>query len=293
MTATSMPAVKGVYQLLFDEEYCKRFLFNFGVFYNERACPKCSISMKFYITKEAFRCTKKGCGGYVSMKSNSFFSKCHLGCAQVMHLAYLWLTKARIQTAELHTGHSRETVCAYYGYFRELIAGDVPPESVKIGGDDVIVELDESKIAKRKYNRGHHVEGVWLLGGVERTPEKKTFFVPIESRDENTLLDIIERHVLPGSIVHTDLWRGYYNLESELGLRHLTVNHSIQFVNPENGVHTNTIEGTWNGLKLFIPPRSRVKDGIENKIAEFQWRRIHESDLWNAFLQNLKDTHYD
>ncbi|KAG0438087.1 hypothetical protein DMUE_3314 [Dictyocoela muelleri] len=33
-----------------------------------------------------------------------------------------------------------------------------------IGGPGVIVEIDESKMGNRKYNRGHHVEGVLILG---------------------------------------------------------------------------------------------------------------------------------
>lgn len=44
-----------------------------------------------------------------------------------------------------------------------------------IGGPGVIVEVDESKFGKRKYNKGHKVPGVWVFGGVERTLERKCF----------------------------------------------------------------------------------------------------------------------
>lgn len=30
----------------------------------------------------------------------------------------------------------------------------------KIGGNNIIVEVDETKIGRNKYNRGHHIEGV-------------------------------------------------------------------------------------------------------------------------------------
>jgi len=38
-----------------------------------------------------------------------------------------------------------------------------------LGGCDVVVGLDESKFGKRKYSKGHRVEGVWILGMVERS----------------------------------------------------------------------------------------------------------------------------
>ncbi len=34
------------------------------------------------------------------------------------------------------------------------------------------------------------------------------------------------------------------------GMAHGTVNHSHYYVDPDTGVHTNTIEGSWNASKL-------------------------------------------
>ena len=31
------------------------------------------------------------------------------------------------------------------------------------------MKIEETKLGKRKYNRGHIVEGAWVFGGVERT----------------------------------------------------------------------------------------------------------------------------
>lgn len=31
-----------------------------------------------------------------------------------------------------------------------------------IGGDNIIVEIDESKIGKHKYKKGHAVDGMWV-----------------------------------------------------------------------------------------------------------------------------------
>jgi transposase-like protein len=210
-----------------------------------------------------------------------------------MHLAYLWLCKTSPSAARSQTGHSKQTICDYFSYFRQLVASFPSIEEQIIGGKEVIVEIDESKMGKRKYHRGHPVEGVWLLGGVERTVERRTFFVPVEDRSAQTLLPLIARHVLPGSIIYTDLWKSYRRIEEELNLLHFTVNHSEAFVDPISGVHTNTIEGTWRGLKICIAARNRVRNGIETYIAEFQWMRQHKNNKWETFLSALRDTHYD
>ena len=51
---------------------------------------------------------------------------------------------------------------------RQALAWDVdiaPDDAVMIGGEGEIVEIDESKLGKRKNNAGHAVEGVWVVGG--------------------------------------------------------------------------------------------------------------------------------
>ncbi len=99
-----------------------------------------------------------------------------------MHLAYLWLCKCSGSFAVAYTRHSSDTICAYFKYFRQLISDSLDELDFCIGGDGVEVELDEYKFGKRMYNRGHVVEGVWVLGGVERTPERKVFLVSVHDR---------------------------------------------------------------------------------------------------------------
>ena len=111
----------------------------------------------------------------------------------------------------------------------------------KIGGAGDIVEIDESCFGRRKYNRGRAVRQVWVLGGVSRNT-KETFLVICKKRDKKTLHTLISRHVEKGTTIHTDQWRGYYGLEN-LGYKHFCVNHSKEFVNPnDRSVHTQRIE---------------------------------------------------
>lgn len=117
-------------------------------------------------------------------------------------------------------------------------------------GNRIIVEVDESKFGKRKSHKGHHVEGVWVVGGVERTPERKIFITTVEDRKKDTLHLILSNYIKEGSEIRTDCWKGYNGLARIpcKHYRHQTVNHAKEF-KTASGVHTNTIEGI---ISMFI-----------------------------------------
>ena len=209
-----------------------------------------------------------------------------------MQIAYFWLSRVPMTSCIEMTGTSSHTCCDFAAHFRQLVADSLETEDCIIGGPGIVVEIDESKIAKRKYNRGHHIEGAWVFGGIERTEEKKVFITHVADRSAKTLLEAIQKFVRPGSIIYSDMWRGYNGITERLGFEHLTVNHSIGFVDSVTGVHTNTIEATWCGLKLLIPKRNRTVD-IDNHLWEYIWRKLHAKTLWRSFLFALKDVAYD
>ncbi|KAI4293306.1 hypothetical protein PAPHI01_2580 [Pancytospora philotis] len=67
----------------------------------------------------------------------------------------------------------------------------------------------------------------------------------VRPRNQETLLTIIADICRPGTTVASDMWRAYRNLSRKLGMQHRTVNHSLNFVNPVDGTHTQTIESYW------------------------------------------------
>ncbi|XP_037780346.1 uncharacterized protein LOC119576777 [Penaeus monodon] len=141
-----------------------------------------------------------------------------------------------------------KTICDWASFCREvLISWCLDNESDQIGGPGEIVEIDESKFGKRKYNVGRLIEGQWVFGGVCRK-SRKFFFVPVQTRDSLTLLKVIKERIHPGTTVISDCWKAYNCLETE-GYQHLTVNHSYNFVDPDTKAHTNTIERKWRDAK--------------------------------------------
>ena len=144
------------------------------------------------------------------------------------------------------TGHSVKTVVDWYHFLRGVCAQYFLDNPITIGGTGKVVEIDESKFGKRKYNRGRYRDGHWVFGGVERG-SNDVFMVEVSDRSAATLLPIIQRFITPGTTVISDEWRAYRQISS-LGLAHQTVNHSLNFVDPSSGAHTQNIEA--HGLML-------------------------------------------
>lgn len=164
------------------------------------------------------------------------------------------------------------TIARWFGVFRNSridpaleLGGGRPP----IGDPGMIVQVDETLIGRRKYNRGRVVSGTWVLGMIADDGALRLEIC--ERRDAATLTEMIQRHVAAGSIVHTDGWRAYRGL-SDLGYTHQVVNHSVEFV-ADDGAHTQAIESQWRSLRRRISPGGRRHDEIGDYLIEHIWRR--------------------
>jgi transposase-like protein len=228
----------------------------------------------------------------LSVYKDSFFGSTHLPANKVLLIAYLWLTKTLNTAMITQVGVGSATITNWANHLGCLVAWCLDLADAPIGGEGIIVEIDESKFGKRKYNRGHRVEGIWVVGGDEITPQRRMFAVSVQDRTADTLGAIIQEHVLPGTIVRTDLWRGYRALH-DFGMEHQTVNHTEHFVDPVTGVYTNTIEGTWNGMKMHICRQHFKREFIDGALMEFIWRRRYADDLWNRLLHAMQHVIYD
>ena len=286
------PSFYDVAHLFVNESQAIDYLDSRSIFYKQFSCPDCGENMIRNIPKIVFRCPRHTCRRRLNMRIGTFFYNSKLECSKILFMAWQWLHKSPSNSIAEMTLHSTATVAAFLDHFRQPVAASLQEDDSQIGGENIIVEIDESKFGKRKFNRGHRVEGVWIIGGIERTSESKVFLKVVENRSAETLLEVIRSHVAKGSIIHTDLWRGYANLKDE-GFEHQTVNHSKSFKDPLIGTQTNTIEGLWNGLKLNIRPRNHVKESMDERLFEFIWRRKNKGNLWQAFINNLKEIHYD
>ena len=144
------------------------------------------------------------------------------------------------------------------------------------GGPGVILQIDESLFChKARYNRGRRASKEQWVFGIADTSHKPaiTYIEIVQKRDADTLITIIERIARPGSIIHSDQWRVYHSIHQRLQLDHGTVNHSLNFVDPETGVHTQAIESYWAKAKPKFKTRKGVSvDALSTYLDERMWR---------------------
>ena len=125
----------------------------------------------------------------------------------------------------------------------------------------------------------------WAFGGVCRETFKK-FVELVPDRSEATLLPIIQRHIKPGTHIMSDEWRAYFNL-NKYGYIHDKINHSENFVNPEDpNIHTQRIENAWRYLKQTFPSNGTSEALRESYLQEFVYREFHKENFINAFFED-------
>ena len=222
----------------------------------------------------------------VSIRHNSWLVDCKLPLENVLELIYLWSQGFTHSEVMHELSLSKKTVTEWFIFFREACINAIMEHSEQIGGNGIEVEIDESKFGKRKYHRGHKVEGQWVFGGREKYNKQKIFMVPVHNRKASTLIPIIKKWIAPGSIIHSDCWKAYSNL-SKLGYTHVTVNHSKEFVNRESAACTNSIESDWRHAKVTMPAYGTHLGDHAGYLVEFMWRRFNDDN--DKFITLIND----
>lgn len=72
---------------------------------------------------------------------------------------------------------------------------------------------------------------------------------------------------------------------------YVKVNHRYNFIDPETGVHTQTVERMWGAAKWRNKRhRGTARHHLESYLAEFMWRKLLKGDdVFESLLEAIKD----
>jgi transposase-like protein len=232
------------------------------------------------------KCTWKPCGKKYNIWEGTIFYKLRISQEKVIKMLEMWMIKISKDAISYLLEINPKTYWEIMKKVSEILVPNYTQAQDCIGGNNEIVEIDEAKFGKRKYNRGHRVEGVWVLGMVERTGLKRIRLIIVDDRTKSTLSEKIKENIEPNTRIYTDGWKGYNGLDTTYN-EHLIVNHSKEFKNKETGCHTNTIEGCWSGIKLHVPLRGRTKDKVNLYLVRYMLLKNESTHPVLALLNYL------
>ena len=181
-------------------------------------------------------------------------------------------------TAASLCGVNLKTAAFFFLRLREIIVLELEAESEAMFGGEI--EVDESYFGgKRKRGRGAGGK-IPVFGLLKRGGRVYTKIISDASRA--MLIPIIERKVVPDSIVYSDCWKAY-NVLDVSDFKHFRINHSVLFADTHN--HINGIENFWNQAKRHMRKFNGVpKAQFGLYLKECEWR-FNNSDLSDQLLQ--------
>ena len=278
------------------------FFQNHHLLSNQKECPQCTtaqtpammtleprddISDKFH-----WKCRR--CNKRISLRDGSFFSKSKLSLQKWAILMYWWARQYAVTDAAEEAEVTETTACQIYQWLREVCSTKLINTPIVLGGSNVTVQIDESLFRhKPKYHRGRAPRTEqWVFGLVDTSKQPALGYMEIvPRRDAQTLLPIIRAHTAPGTTIHSDEWRAYSTVGQLPNVsNHSTINHSLHFVDPSTGVHTQHVESYWARVKWRFKSMKGVSSNqLPSYLDEFMWRERWGESKELAFRQIMAE----
>ena len=194
---------------LMTKELTIQWLMKVKLIASKQNCAKCNEEMSLSECEDRsdgyrWQCRKQAGGRRhkqtLSIRKGSWFEGINLTIEEMLKYTYWWCQDLGQWQIRRQLKINPNTAVDWDSFCREICEVTMLQKSEKIEGPGKTVQIDESKVGKRKYHRGHRVEGQWVFGGIEEDT-RKCFLVPVEDRSEATLLPIIREWIEPGTLI--------------------------------------------------------------------------------------------
>ena len=286
------------------------FLTDLGLIAATQQCLLCGAWMRqskqantwYWICTRRFN-GKKCNSAKFSVRRGTFFDHSKLSIQSTLRIIWNFVHHLSEEQCKQFVGISTKTnhtVSEYYGDCRNICNSWIrdPKNQPKLGGFGIIVEMDESYFPSQpKFNRGRRLgttwsdDEKWVFGLTPRNSLDCILEQVPSNRSQKILLPIINKHCLEGTLFCSDGWKAYNCLADHLELDdvlHYQVNHSKNYVDPNTGAHTQTIEGLWSHVKDFLPNHGMKPCDLGSYLGTFMWVRFCKQRKLDKFMHFLK-----
>lgn len=237
-------------------------------------CPKCQKVTKHHreTNRPSYAC--QYCGHHEHPLKGTIFENSATSLRLWFYAMYLMAsTRCGISAKQLERelGVTYKTAWRIFNKVRELLyqdeellAGAIEMDEAYIGGMAKWRSAARSKARGTKTGRPQDKTPVLGIAQRGQNGSKgKIHAVVVDDVTEAAMIPYAQKKILPGSMIYTDQWGAYRNLEN-MGYQHSAVRHD-QGVYVSGDAHTNTVEGFWSHLKGGV---SGVYHGVSSKYLQ-------------------------
>ena len=239
-------------------------------------CPRCKSHYTGPIKKRN-RHSCNSCRRQFSIRTGSIFENSKIPLRKWLYAMYLFNTARKgISAAQVARDLGISAASAWFMMHRlreamdpglEKLEGEVEIDEAWVGG------LEKNKHSKKKL-RKRWAEGKQIVLGMRERDNGPIILRPIHTNTRDVLLDDILLSVEEGSIIYTDEFAGYNDLDD--WYEHYVVNHKRgEYVNEQ--ITTNSIESVWAIVK-------RAHKGVYH-----QWSKKHGGRYYNEVAYRLTE----
>jgi transposase-like protein len=274
-----------------DEDAAREFLE--GVRWPDGpACPHCGTVGAAYKTKKVgvYRCGERECRKDFTVRVGTLFERSHIPLHTWLFATHLLTSsKKGMSSHQMHRmlGVTYKTAWFMTMRIREGMRELHPAESGPLGGENKVVEVDETYVGgkeankhkSKRLNRGRGPVGKEpVVSLVERDGKVRSFHVANVST--KTLKPILKKQIDAASYIMTDESAVYPAAAGEFS-GHGTVNHSIGEYVRGTFYHTNTVENYFSILKRgIVGTYHHVSQAhLKRYVGEFDFRYNNRSGL--------------
>ena len=126
--------------------------------YKDFKCEKSNNQTRLvFKTHWIFICCKSDCRAEKSAFYGTILFNSKIDYSRIMICVYLWINKSPLTKIYIMAGLHHNTGGAFINLFKEIIVASLDPDDTIIGGNGIVVEIDESKISKTKNNVEEHL----------------------------------------------------------------------------------------------------------------------------------------
>ncbi|XP_065167049.1 uncharacterized protein [Atheta coriaria] len=271
---------------------------------NTLNCDACRCARVFVVRSssvDGFIWQCKRCGARKTIRVDSYFESDRIPLQTIMTIMGYWAFGQTIETIAREMNVSRNSVLKWGQKYRQVIQASRLQNPPILGGYNEdeeefgVVELDETHLVKESSRPGREQKDQWLFAGIQRETGK-CFIMEVPNNKATTLLPIIKKHVLPGTVIMTHASKAYENLANQDGgiYMHHIVGDKANIVSLQHPyIHTRGVERLWSSLKLLLRLRNGFhRQGFAEHLDEFAWRQETPTpELFTEFLIMVAITH--